>query len=99
MDDLPHLEAAARISVVTVIASVNELTTGIDLIKEEIDTMKNIQIKHQNDCFVKIMEVCFLSFFLLHLPFLFFCYISLFFFFATSPFSFFLKKISSDFFI
>ncbi|CAG8598416.1 20441_t:CDS:2, partial [Rhizophagus irregularis] len=56
MDDLPHLEAAARISVITLIASVNELTNGIDSIKEEIDNMKNLQIKQQNDYFVKIME-------------------------------------------
>ncbi|CAG8716330.1 10768_t:CDS:2, partial [Funneliformis mosseae] len=55
MDDLPHLEAAARISVVTVIASVNELSNGIDLIKEEINVMKNLPIK-QNDYFIKNME-------------------------------------------
>ncbi|CAI2179903.1 4983_t:CDS:10 [Funneliformis geosporum] len=55
MDDLPHLEAAARISVVTVIASVNELSNGINLIKEEINFMKNLQTK-QNDYFIKNME-------------------------------------------
>lgn len=71
MDDLPHLEAAARISVITLIASVNELTNGIDSIKEEIDNMKNLQIKQQNDYFVKIMEVYFFIFFF------FLCYISL----------------------
>ncbi len=65
MDDLPHLEAAARISVITVIASVNELSNGIDLIKEEINIMKNLQIKQQNDYFIKNMEVILLRIFLI----------------------------------
>ncbi|CAG8578425.1 931_t:CDS:2 [Ambispora leptoticha] len=55
MDELPHLESAARVSVVTVMASVNNLATGVSHIREEIHALKKIKKLQNNDRFVEVM--------------------------------------------
>ncbi|CAG8616675.1 9760_t:CDS:2, partial [Ambispora gerdemannii] len=53
MDELPHLEPAARVSVVTVMASVNNWATGVSHIREEIHALDKIKILPNNDRFVE----------------------------------------------
>lgn len=57
MDELKHLDAATRISFVTVVSSVASLDTGFKSIKEEIKILKKIGMSPKNDNFCKVMEV------------------------------------------
>ena len=59
MDELQHLEVAARVSVVTLMASVNSLETGVAQIKEEIRVLKRIRLSPENDKFIEVMGVSF----------------------------------------
>ncbi|CAI2175942.1 18087_t:CDS:10 [Funneliformis geosporum] len=56
MDELPHLEAAARVSVVTVMSSVTSLVTGVSQIKEEMRVLKRIRLITVNDRFLEVMD-------------------------------------------
>ncbi|CAG8710518.1 11075_t:CDS:2 [Acaulospora morrowiae] len=56
MDELKHLEAAARISVVTVVGSVASLVSGIESIKEEISILKKSKLSPKGDIFCETME-------------------------------------------
>jgi hypothetical protein len=62
LEEVPHLEAAARISVPTLMNSCNSLVAGMNLIKEEIRVLKRIRISPPNDHFIDVMEV------ILHVP-------------------------------
>ncbi|KAF9546050.1 hypothetical protein EC957_010186 [Mortierella hygrophila] len=56
IDEVPHLEAAARISVPTLMNSCNSLVAGMNQIKEEIRVLKRIRISPPNDHFIEVME-------------------------------------------
>src|SRR5687768_864057 len=56
MEELPHLEAAARVSFATLLASVNALVAGVNQIREEIRVLRRIRISPENDRFIVIME-------------------------------------------
>ena len=60
MDELPHLEAAARVSFATVMSSVTTLATGVSLIKEEMRVLKRIRLAPENDRFLEVMDVSFI---------------------------------------
>ncbi|KAK5815260.1 hypothetical protein F5H01DRAFT_212552 [Linnemannia elongata] len=56
LEEVPHLEAAARISVPTLMNSCNSLVAGMNQIKEEIRVLKRIRISPPNDHFIDVME-------------------------------------------
>ncbi|KAF9438927.1 hypothetical protein BGZ76_002926 [Entomortierella beljakovae] len=56
MDELPHLEAAARISVQTLLNSVNSLVAGMNQIREEIRVLRKMRVSPPNDQFIDVME-------------------------------------------
>ncbi|KAF9900526.1 hypothetical protein BX616_002571, partial [Lobosporangium transversale] len=56
LDEVPHLEAAARISVQTLINSVNSLVAGMGQIREEVRILRKIRISPPNDYFIEVME-------------------------------------------
>ncbi|KAG0210592.1 hypothetical protein BGX33_004803 [Mortierella sp. NVP41] len=56
LEEVPHLEAAARISVPTLMNSVNSLVAGMSQIREEIRVLQRIRISPLNDHFVDVME-------------------------------------------
>ncbi|KAF9932468.1 hypothetical protein FBU30_008171, partial [Linnemannia zychae] len=56
LDEVPHLEAAARISVPTLMNSVNSLVAGMNQIQEEIRVLRHIRISPANDQFIEVME-------------------------------------------
>ncbi|KAG0276555.1 hypothetical protein BGZ95_007390 [Linnemannia exigua] len=56
LEEVPHLEAAARISVPTLMNSCNSLIAGMNQIREEIRVLRHIRISPPNDCFIDIME-------------------------------------------
>ncbi|KAF9997306.1 hypothetical protein BGZ79_009002 [Entomortierella chlamydospora] len=56
LEEVPHLEAAARISVQTLMNSVNSLVAGMGLVREEIRVLRKIRISPPNDRFIEIME-------------------------------------------
>ncbi len=60
MDELPHLEAAARVSVANLMSSVTSLATGVSLIKDEMRVLKRIRLAPENDRFLEVMDVSFL---------------------------------------
>src|SRR4051794_13326427 len=60
MDELPHLEAAARISVASVMSSVTSLATGISQTKDEMRVLKRIGLAAENDRFSDMIGVSFL---------------------------------------
>ncbi|KAF9909163.1 hypothetical protein EC991_009073 [Linnemannia zychae] len=56
LEEVPHLEAAARISVPTLMNSCNSLVTGMNQIREEIRVLRRIRISPPNDHFIDVME-------------------------------------------
>ncbi|KAF9131822.1 hypothetical protein BGW39_001281 [Mortierella sp. 14UC] len=56
LEEVPHLEAAARISVPTLMNSCNSLVAGMNQIREEIRVLRRIRISPPNDHFVDVME-------------------------------------------
>ncbi|KAF9105603.1 hypothetical protein BGX27_009549 [Mortierella sp. AM989] len=56
LEEVPHLEAAARISVPTLMNSVNSLVAGMNQIREEIRVLRKIRISPLNDHFTDVME-------------------------------------------
>ncbi|KAF9304280.1 hypothetical protein BGZ74_001919 [Mortierella antarctica] len=56
LDEVPHLEAAARISVPTLMNTVNSFVAGMNQIREEIRVLRRIRISPPNDQFEAIME-------------------------------------------
>ncbi|KAI8600503.1 hypothetical protein EDD21DRAFT_376993 [Dissophora ornata] len=56
LEEVPHLEAAARISMQTLMNSVNSLVAGMNQIREEIRVLRRIRISPPNDHFIDIME-------------------------------------------
>src|SRR5438045_4607979 len=67
MDELPHLEAAARISVASVMSSVTSLAASISQIKDEMHVLKQIRLATENDRFSDVIGVSFLEFFKIYL--------------------------------
>src|ERR1043165_8619442 len=59
IDELPHLEAAARISFASVMSSVTSLATGTLQIKEEMRILERIKHVPENDRFLEVMDVSF----------------------------------------
>lgn len=57
LEEVPHLEAAARISVQTLMNSVNSLVAGMNQIREEIRVLRKMRISPPNDKFIEVMEV------------------------------------------
>lgn len=57
MDEVPHLEAAARISVQTLMSSVNSLVGGMNQIREETQALRKVKNLPPNDLFIEVMEV------------------------------------------
>jgi len=56
---VPHLEAAARISVPTLMNTVNSFVAGMNQIREEIRVLRRIRISPPNDQFEGVLEVSF----------------------------------------
>ncbi|KAL5507835.1 hypothetical protein ACEPAH_5453 [Sanghuangporus vaninii] len=56
LDDLPHLEAAARVSMQTVSAAVGTLVSGLSQIQSEIKVQRQSKAVHPDDRFVQVME-------------------------------------------
>ena len=59
MDELPHLEAAARVSVASVMSSVTSLATGISQINDELRVFERIGLVTENDRFLVVIDVSF----------------------------------------
>lgn len=55
MEDLPHIEAAARISVQYVLTSISTLSLGIEKVSEEVSIHKEIPLDAE-DGFIRVME-------------------------------------------
>ncbi|KZV82357.1 FH2-domain-containing protein [Exidia glandulosa HHB12029] len=56
VDEIPHVEAAARVSVQTVLSSVGAVANGLSQVKEEIATLKQTKALGAGDRFNLIME-------------------------------------------
>ncbi|KAH7102917.1 hypothetical protein BKA62DRAFT_79090 [Auriculariales sp. MPI-PUGE-AT-0066] len=56
VEELPHVEAAARVSVQTVLTSVSGVTNGLEHVKDEIKTLKQTKVVGTTDRFTLIME-------------------------------------------
>lgn len=60
IDELPHLEPAARVSVQTIMQSVNQLVSGLNQVRDEIahakEEMKRSEVNAE-DRFVAVMQV------------------------------------------
>jgi len=55
VEDIPHLEAAARVSVLTVMATIQSLINGLSIVKEELARTQNAP-QVQGDRFVYVMQ-------------------------------------------
>ncbi|KAJ3474280.1 hypothetical protein NLI96_g12545 [Meripilus lineatus] len=56
IEEMPHLEAAARVSVQTVTASIQSFVVGMDQVKEEIKQTQTSKSRWSNDRFVAVMQ-------------------------------------------
>ncbi|KAJ3859957.1 hypothetical protein EV359DRAFT_75418 [Lentinula novae-zelandiae] len=56
IEEMPHLEAAARASVQTTVQAVNSLVTGLNQVKNETSELKRLRDIRPNDQFVQIMQ-------------------------------------------
>ncbi|KAI8360387.1 hypothetical protein B0O80DRAFT_203131 [Mortierella sp. GBAus27b] len=56
LEEVPHLEAASRISVQSLMGSVNSLVTGMNQIREEAQKLRTIKTLPPNDLFIEVME-------------------------------------------
>ncbi|KAF9585106.1 hypothetical protein BGW38_003868 [Lunasporangiospora selenospora] len=56
LEEVPHLEAAARISVSNLSNSINSMVAGMNQIREEVKTMRQIAGTPPNDRFIEVME-------------------------------------------
>ena len=65
LEDVPHVEAASRVSFSTVQGAAHGLVGGVEQVKEEIRVLNRMRISPAGDRFVAKMEVC--SFLLLFL--------------------------------
>jgi len=54
IEDLPHVESAARVSVQTVSAAANTIVVGFNQVKEEIQALKGSKVP--GDMFIQVME-------------------------------------------
>lgn len=61
LEEMPHIEAAARVSSSTVLASVQSLVAGIKQVTDEIQTLQKMRPVPQ-DRFVFVMQVTFSTF-------------------------------------
>jgi len=55
MDELPHLEAAARVSVQTLVSSVNNFMLGLGQVEQEIQNLRQLSVL-PNDKFTAVMQ-------------------------------------------
>ncbi|KAG8832027.1 hypothetical protein FRC18_005585 [Serendipita sp. 400] len=55
IEDLPHVEAAARISVQFILSSINSLYTGLEKVKDELELARTT-ISDPSDAFVRAMD-------------------------------------------
>ncbi|KAF9969444.1 hypothetical protein BGZ73_008202, partial [Actinomortierella ambigua] len=56
VDELPHLEAAARVSVQSLLATIQSQVNGMKLVEEEIKTLSQLKQVPANDKFVQVMQ-------------------------------------------
>ncbi|KAF9996381.1 hypothetical protein BGZ65_008027 [Modicella reniformis] len=56
LEEAPHIEAAARISVQTLMNSVNSLVAGMNQIREETRVLRTIKTVPPNDLYIDVME-------------------------------------------
>ncbi|KAJ6566848.1 hypothetical protein B0H19DRAFT_1258033 [Mycena capillaripes] len=56
IDDLPHLEAAARVSVQSVTQSVHAIDAGLNQVKDEITQLKSLSGVPVDDRFIRVIE-------------------------------------------
>ncbi|KAL1738092.1 Formin, FH2 domain-containing protein [Schizophyllum fasciatum] len=57
IDEMPHLEPAARVSAQTIMQSVNQLVSGLNQVRDEIGLARAGQ-RDPDDRFVAVMQVC-----------------------------------------
>ncbi|KAG0234469.1 hypothetical protein BGW41_001142 [Actinomortierella wolfii] len=56
IDDLPHLEAAARVSLQSLLATIQSLANGMKAVQEEVKTLRGVPTVLPNDRFIEVME-------------------------------------------
>ncbi|GAA5950997.1 hypothetical protein JCM3765_004650 [Sporobolomyces pararoseus] len=56
LDESPHVDAASRISTVTVMQTVHSLVSGVSQIEEELEAIKNSKLSPPEDRFVEVMK-------------------------------------------
>ncbi|KAJ3826405.1 hypothetical protein F5880DRAFT_95012 [Lentinula raphanica] len=56
IEDMPHLEAAARASVQTIVQAVNSLVSGLNQVKSETSELSKLRNLPPNDKFVSTMQ-------------------------------------------
>ncbi|KAK9722183.1 hypothetical protein K7432_002855 [Basidiobolus ranarum] len=55
MEQLPHVEAAARVSVPSVVSTIEVLETGLQQVQKEVEVLTKSKISDSNDKFVPVM--------------------------------------------
>ncbi|KAL7410280.1 hypothetical protein BDY24DRAFT_186432 [Mrakia frigida] len=55
IDEMPHLPAAARISFTSVLGSVSTIVNGLDKVRFEIDTLRDLKASPPADRFIPVM--------------------------------------------
>lgn len=56
IDEMPSLEAAARIAVQPLLQSVNQLSSGLSRMKAEVNNLRELGPLDNEDCFIQVME-------------------------------------------
>ncbi|KAI0307002.1 hypothetical protein B0F90DRAFT_1807716 [Multifurca ochricompacta] len=56
LEDMPHVEAAARVSVSGLITSISTLVSGLDQVQDEVRRVKEARAQPAQDRFVDVME-------------------------------------------
>lgn len=56
INDLPHLEAAARVSMQTIMQSVNSLVAGLQQVNNEIRQLQQLRTLPKGDQFIDVMQ-------------------------------------------
>jgi hypothetical protein len=56
LEDMPHMEAAARVSVSGLASSISSLVSGLDHIKDEVKQARAARVLSAQDRFVDVME-------------------------------------------
>jgi diaphanous 1 len=56
LEDMPHIEAAARVSVSGLMTSISTLVSGLDLLQVELRKAKGVRLLPASDRFIEVME-------------------------------------------